>query len=209
MFLLVDWDGQSLSGYAQSSQAPCRLVLRVAGSSLAYRQTEHAPWHHLTLELHPGRLATTLPSMWHWTAALRAQSRPVARSSHTHSSINSPSFQLRNCELIRASVTTASPCWGHYLDQTLGSEQGFVLRWMAWVIVWATDEQNRREKLKTSGDYDGRKWDKLCLYNKSHRDNMATCKLSSISSLRSLYSETLNLIEHFKGRTSCWIWFLA
>lgn len=120
MFLLVVWDGQSLSGYAQSSQAPCRLVLRVAGSSLAYRQTEHAPWHHLTLELHPGRLATTLPSMWHWTAALRAQSRPVARSSHTHSSINSPSFQLRNCELIRASVTTASPCWGHLCGPDTG-----------------------------------------------------------------------------------------
>lgn len=94
-------------------------------------EAEHAPWHHLTLKLHPGRLATTLPSMWHWTAALRAQSQPVACSSHTHSSINSPSFQLRNCELIRASVTTASPCWGHYLDQTLGSDQGSTLGWMA------------------------------------------------------------------------------
>jgi len=150
---------EMVSLYVDMRSQVRRLALRVPGSSLAYRQTEHAQWHHLTLQLHPGRLATTLPSMWHWTAALRAQSRPVARSSHTHSSINSPSFQMRNCELIRASVTTASPCWGHYLDQTLGSEQGFSLGWMARVIVRATDEQNRREKLKTSGDYDGRKWD--------------------------------------------------
>ncbi len=147
--------------------------------------------NHLTLKIHPGHLATTLPSMWHWTAALRAQSQPVACSSHTHSSINSPSFQLRNCELIRPSVTSASPCWGHYLDQTPGSKQGFTLGWMALVIVWATDEQNWREKLRTRGDYDGRKWDKLCLCNKSHRNNIATMKLSS-TTLWSLYSKTLS-----------------
>lgn len=45
-FSLLTGDGQSLSGYPQSSQAPRCLVLRVPGSSLAFRQTvaeaEHA-----------------------------------------------------------------------------------------------------------------------------------------------------------------------